>query len=230
MRLRGLANLVRSGHVDDGGRAWASLLRAVARPVGVDAIAPRRGEGSRGMFTSAATAPALRPTHRPRAHTCRWGEGGRLRGDPAPARRDHSTAAAVSERPRRTSSPRCSGDLGRGSPAGRGAAYRVALFRHRPSAFVSYTALSTLLLPQWLIRAKARSACGYAKLIGGQRRGERRPGGVARIPRPRHGLVADGTIDADAPNAAGLQIGASVRQLSAIVDIRALLADRPPTR
>jgi glutathione S-transferase len=40
-------------------------------------------------------------------------------------------------------------------------------------------------------------------------------------------MVAEGTVGGDAPNAADLQIGASVRQLQAIADLAPVLGARP---
>jgi glutathione S-transferase len=102
----------------------------------------------------------------------------------------------------------------------------VALFRRRPSAFVSYTAASTLPIPRWLIRANAPVGVRlYGRLIGASDAAARAdmhalPSHLEHVRE----LIARETIGGQAPNAADLQIGASVRQLGAIADVGPLLA------
>jgi glutathione S-transferase len=102
----------------------------------------------------------------------------------------------------------------------------VALFRLRPSAFLSYTAASTLPIPRWLIRANAPVGVRlYGRLIGASDVAARTdlralPGHLEYVRE----LIAHGTIGGEAANAADLQIGASVRQRAAIPDMGPLLA------
>jgi glutathione S-transferase len=105
----------------------------------------------------------------------------------------------------------------------------VALFRRRPDAFLSYTEGSTVPLPRWLMRASVPTGTRlYARMVGVE---EDAAGADARA-LPGHldrvdELIAAGTIGGEAPNAADLQIGASIRQLTAIADVEPLLAGRP---
>jgi glutathione S-transferase len=105
-----------------------------------------------------------------------------------------------------------------------------ALLRRRPSAFVSYAQASALPIPGWLIRVNAPIAVRvhYVWLVGATDEVVREdlvalPGYLDHVDR----LIEDGTIGGERPNAADLQIGASVRQLTAIADLEALLAGRP---
>jgi glutathione S-transferase len=90
----------------------------------------------------------------------------------------------------------------------------VALFRRRPSADVSYLQASTLPIPRWLIRANAPvGARLYAKLVGADDEAARADlhalaGHLDQV----DSLIAAGTIGAEAPNAADLQIGASASE------------------
>ena len=105
----------------------------------------------------------------------------------------------------------------------------VALFRRYPRALLSYAAASTLPIPRWLIRANAPVGVRvYARLVGASDAAARSdvhalPGYFDRV----DGLIAEGTIGGEAPNAADLQIGSSVRQLGAIADLEPLIANRP---
>jgi glutathione S-transferase len=105
----------------------------------------------------------------------------------------------------------------------------VALFRHRPSAFLSYTAASTLPVPRWLMRANAPVGVRlYGKLIGASDAAAQAdvralPGHLDHVRE----LIDLETIGGEAANAADLQIGASVRQLGAIADLGPLLAGHP---
>lgn len=105
----------------------------------------------------------------------------------------------------------------------------VALFRRRPSAYVSYLQASTLPIPRWLIRANAPvGARLYAKLVGASDEAARADvRALAGYLDEVDTLIAEGTIGGEAPNAADLQIGASVRQLGGIDDLATLLAGRP---
>jgi glutathione S-transferase len=103
----------------------------------------------------------------------------------------------------------------------------VALFRRYPRALLSYP--STFPIPRWLIRASAPAGMRvYGKLVGARDEAARSdlcalPGYLDQV----DGLIAERTIGSDAPNAADLQIGSSVRQLGAIADLEPLLAGRP---
>lgn len=105
----------------------------------------------------------------------------------------------------------------------------LALLRRRPTALASYTAASTLPMPGWLIRASAPIGVRlYGRLVGA---GEEVARGDLRA-LPGHldhadALMAEGTIGGETPNAADLQIGASIRQLGTIADVMPLLAGRP---
>ena len=101
--------------------------------------------------------------------------------------------------------------------------------RHRPRAITTYAADSELPLPDF-------AAVATAPLIT---RIEWRINDVsdAAIERdlrnlPEHldrvdGWIAEGVLGADQPNAADLQIGASVALLSTIADLGTMLANRP---
>ena len=104
----------------------------------------------------------------------------------------------------------------------------LALFRRRPSALVSYAEASTLPAPGWLVRAGAPLGVRrYARLVGASDEAARADvlaltGYLDHVDE----LIAEGTIGGERPNAADLQIGASVRQLGAIADLDALRAGR----
>jgi glutathione S-transferase len=103
----------------------------------------------------------------------------------------------------------------------------VALLRRDPRALLSYP--STLPIPRWLIRASSPAGMRlYGKLVGARDEAARSalcalPGYLDQV----DGLIAEGSIGGDTPNAADLQIGSSVRQLGAIADLEPLLAGRP---
>jgi glutathione S-transferase len=105
----------------------------------------------------------------------------------------------------------------------------VALFRRRPAAFVSYAAASTLPIPRWLIRANAPIGVRiYSHLIGASDAAAQAdltalPDHLNHVER----LIAQQTIGGNTPNAADLQIGASIRQLQAIADLSGLPAGHP---
>jgi glutathione S-transferase len=105
----------------------------------------------------------------------------------------------------------------------------VALFRRYPRALVSYAEASTLPIPRWLIRANAPAGVRlYGRLVGASDAAARSdlralPGYLDEV----DGLIADRTIGGEAPNAADLQIGSSVRQLGAVADVAPLLDARP---
>lgn len=105
----------------------------------------------------------------------------------------------------------------------------LALLRRRPSAVVSYSQDSAFPIPRWLIRANAPLVVRvYGRLVGASDEAARAdvaalPGYLDHVDE----LIAEGTIGGEHPNAADLQIGASVRQLSTIADLQQLLADRP---
>ena len=105
----------------------------------------------------------------------------------------------------------------------------LALFRRRPSAYASYAEGSALPIPRWLIRANAPIGVRvYGRLIGATDEAARAdlralPSHLDRV----DAMVAEGIVGADAPNAADLQIGASIRQLQGIADLAPLLGARP---
>jgi glutathione S-transferase len=105
----------------------------------------------------------------------------------------------------------------------------AALFRRRPEAFLSYLAGSTVPLPRWLVRVNLPIGTKmYARLVGVDEDAARAeahalPGQLDHVDE----LIAAGTIGGEAPNAADLQIGASIRQLGAVADVEPLLAGRP---
>jgi glutathione S-transferase len=104
----------------------------------------------------------------------------------------------------------------------------VALLRRRPSAIQSYAEASTLPIPRWLIRANAPIGVRLASRATGATdeaaRADLRalPGYLDRVDH----LITEGTIAGEGPNAADLQIGASVRQLASMGDLTSLLTDR----
>jgi glutathione S-transferase len=105
----------------------------------------------------------------------------------------------------------------------------VALFRRRPTAFLSYTAASTLPIPRLLLRVNAPVGVRlYSRLIGASDATARADvrALVGHLDHVRE-LISRGTIGGEAANAADLQIGASVRQLGAIADVGPLLVGHP---
>jgi len=102
-------------------------------------------------------------------------------------------------------------------------------FLRRPQAMESYIGDARLPLPHALIgpslplvarlmagKNHARDATARADLAA-------LPGQLERV----DGWIADGLIGGDQPNAADLQIGATIRLLLSIGDVRPLIADRP---
>ena len=105
----------------------------------------------------------------------------------------------------------------------------VALFRRSPRALLSYAEASTLPTPRWLIRVNAPAGVRvYGKLVGASDEAARADlGALQGYLDQVDSLIVEGTIGDEAPNAADLQIGSSVRQLGAIADLQPLLASCP---
>ncbi len=104
-----------------------------------------------------------------------------------------------------------------------------AAFLRRPRAMESYIGDAKLPIPRALIgpampvtaklqafKNKAKDATARADIAA-------LPGQLDRV----DGWIADGLISGDQPNAADLQIGATIRLLLTIGDIRPLIKDRP---
>jgi glutathione S-transferase len=101
--------------------------------------------------------------------------------------------------------------------------------RHRPRAITTYAADSQLPLPDFATVATAPLITRIEWRIN-----DVSDGVIERDLRdlPSHmdridGWIGDGTLGAEPPNAADLQIGASVALLSTIADVRPALAGRP---
>ncbi|TMK24966.1 MAG: glutathione S-transferase [Actinobacteria bacterium] len=105
-------------------------------------------------------------------------------------------------------------------------------FLRRPAAMESYAGDAKLPLPRAVLRPalpltarlmalknRANDASARADLaaLGGQ---------LDRI----DAWIAEGLLGADAPNAADLQIGSTIRLLMSVADVRPLIAERPSAR
>jgi len=103
--------------------------------------------------------------------------------------------------------------------------------RNRPRAITSYGEDSQLPLPDFAAVASAPLITRIEWRINEvsderiQRDLQELPGHLDRV----DAWIADGTIGAGSPNAAELQIGASIALLNTIADLESLLAGRPST-
>lgn len=107
-----------------------------------------------------------------------------------------------------------------------------AAFLRRPRAMESYAANGKLPLPIALLRPAmpitARLMAMLNKASDSAARADLAalPGQLDRI----DAWIADGLLAGEAPNAADLQIGSTIRLLMSIGDVRPLVAGRPATR
>jgi glutathione S-transferase len=104
-----------------------------------------------------------------------------------------------------------------------------AALRRAPAALESYTEGAQLPVPARVARASAPLIAWLSQRLNGAADPMVR---ADLLSLPTHlrrvdGWIADGTLGGDAPNAADLQIGASLRLLMTLEDIRPLLEDRP---
>jgi glutathione S-transferase len=104
-----------------------------------------------------------------------------------------------------------------------------AAFVRRPQAMESYLGDSRLPLPVALLRPSmplvARLLSAKSKLRDGEARTD-----LATLPRQLEridGWIAEGLLGGERSNAADLQIGATVRLLMSVADVRPLIADHP---
>jgi glutathione S-transferase len=99
----------------------------------------------------------------------------------------------------------------------------------RPDAIVSYGAGSRLPFPpfaqRWLAPAIARLAVRWdqAREVDARREWDALPAHLDRV----DGWISEGVMGGEQPNAADLQIGASIRFLGTFADVRPLLEGRP---
>ena len=107
-----------------------------------------------------------------------------------------------------------------------------AAFLRRPQAMESYIGDARLPVPIGVLR---RAAPVVARLLSAKsklRDGEARTD-LAALPRQLEridGWVCEGLLGGEQPNAADLQIGAIIRSLMSVGDVRPLIAERPAAR
>jgi glutathione S-transferase len=107
-----------------------------------------------------------------------------------------------------------------------------AAFLRRPQAMESYIGDARLPVPIGVLR---RAAPVVARLLSAKsklRDGEARTD-LAALPRQLEridGWVGEGLLGGEQPNAADLQIGAIIRSLMSVGDVRPLIAERPAAR
>jgi len=104
-----------------------------------------------------------------------------------------------------------------------------AAFVRRPQAMESYLGDARLPLPVGVVRrvtpVVARLLFAKSRLRDGEARTD-----LAALPRQLEridGWIAEGLLGGEQPNAADLQIGAGIRLLMSVVDLRPLIAERP---
>lgn len=102
-------------------------------------------------------------------------------------------------------------------------------FVRRPQAMESYLGDARLPLPVGVLRRGAPVVAQLLSLKSKLRDGEARAD-LAALPRQLariDGWIAERLLGGEQPNAADLQIGASIRLLMSVVDVRPLIAERP---
>jgi glutathione S-transferase len=104
-----------------------------------------------------------------------------------------------------------------------------AAFLRRPQAMESYIGDARLPVPTAVLRrgapVVARLLSAKSKLRDGEARSD-----LAALPRQLEridGWVGEGLLGGEQPNAADLQIGAIIRALMSVGDVRPLIAERP---
>ncbi len=104
-----------------------------------------------------------------------------------------------------------------------------AAFVRRPAVMESYAGDEPLPLPRALLRP-ALPATARLMALRNEARDENARADIAALPAQLQRIddwIGDGLLGAEQPNAADLQIGASVRLLLSIGDVRGLLDGRP---
>lgn len=102
-------------------------------------------------------------------------------------------------------------------------------FMRRPATMESYAGAAKLPLPIGLLRpamgitARLMAQKNHANDAAARADLEALPGQLDRI----DGWIAEGLLGGEAPNAADLQIGSSIRLMETIADVRPLIAGRP---
>lgn len=105
-------------------------------------------------------------------------------------------------------------------------------FLRRPQAMASYIGDARLPIPRALMgpampmTAKLTAFKNHARDATARADIAALPGQLDRV----DGWIADGLIGGDAPNAADLQIGSTIRLLLSIGDVRPLIEDRPAAK
>jgi glutathione S-transferase len=107
-----------------------------------------------------------------------------------------------------------------------------AAFLRRPQAMESYIGDARLPVPIGVLRRAApvvaRLLSAKSKLRDGEARSD-----LAALPRQLEridGWIEEGLLGGEQPNAADLQIGAIIRALMSVGDVRPLVAERPAAR
>jgi glutathione S-transferase len=104
-----------------------------------------------------------------------------------------------------------------------------AAFLRNPGAMESYAADAKLPLPVALLRP-TQPLIARAMALRNQARDENARADLAALPAQLErvdGWIAEGLLGGEAPNAADLQIGSTVRLLMSIGDVRGLVGARP---
>ncbi|MDQ6914734.1 MAG: glutathione S-transferase N-terminal domain-containing protein [Actinomycetota bacterium] len=105
----------------------------------------------------------------------------------------------------------------------------LAALRRRPAAMVSYSEHSKLGLPPVAVRASAPFISWAAAKINAVSDDATQadlgalPGALDKV----DAWIADGMLGGEAPNAADLQIGSSIRLMLTVADLRPLIEGRP---
>jgi glutathione S-transferase len=104
-----------------------------------------------------------------------------------------------------------------------------AAFLRRPAAMESYVGDAKLALPRALLRPTLPLTARVLSVKSRARDGNARAD-LETLPRQLEridGWIAEGLLGGERPNAADLQIGATIRLLMSIADVRPLIADHP---
>jgi glutathione S-transferase len=104
-----------------------------------------------------------------------------------------------------------------------------ATFVRRPAAMESYVGDAKLPLPRVLLRPSLPLTARVLSLKSRARDGNAEAD-LATLPRQLEridGWIAEGLLGGERPNAADLQIGATIRLLMSVADVRPLIADHP---
>jgi glutathione S-transferase len=107
-----------------------------------------------------------------------------------------------------------------------------AAFLRRPQAMESYVGDARLPIPIGVLRRAAPIVARLLFAKSKHRDGEARTD-LAALPRQLEridGWIGEGLLGGEQPNAADLQIGAVIRALMSVGDVRPLIAERPAAR